>query len=90
MSKLWEYECPICKKHIISNLTVDEIKPFAGATTDCPACNGELLIDKDLTVKDFGEHLVNTYKSVGLNVSKEDALGNYIEIPENKENEVPN
>lgn len=76
---MWKYVCPICNKNIMENYEIETIKEHIGATHDCPECNGLLMIEEDLTCSDFGNELVNRYKEIGVNVTKEQATGTYID-----------
>lgn len=84
MEPKWEFDCPLCKKHIISTKTIEEVRPYIHGTTVCPACNGVILINPDFTCSDFGEYLVGVYKGMGVNTSKEEALHNYVEVATNE------
>ena len=80
----WIWVCPICHNTIHDSHSLDTIQDYVGATYNCPECGGDVLIQKDFTCIDFGDYLVNAYKSMGVNVSKNEALGNYIEVQPSK------
>ena len=84
MNPKWEFDCPLCKKHVVTEHSIDTIKFYIGSTTNCPLCDGIVLINPDLTCSDFGQYLVDAYKGAGVNTTKEEALGNYVEVPENE------
>lgn len=77
----WEYRCHICGNKIKEPYTQPFIKNrYIGATHNCPKCGGLLVINEDLSCSDFGEILQKRYKEMGLNVSKEQATGTYINV----------
>lgn len=76
---MWKYSCAICGKTITEDYSLEEVKEAVGATHNCPECNGLLLIQDDLTVIDFGNVLVNSYKEVGIEVDKETAVNSFVE-----------
>ena len=78
--KKWSYVCPICNQNVVEDYTEDEVKDYIGATHDCPKCNGLLRINEDLSCSDFGEELVERYKEMGLDITKDDATHSYIEV----------
>ena len=78
MNENWTYTCPICKKQIVEKYSEDFVKEYIGATHDCPNCNGLLMINEDLSVKDFGAELVNSYKELGIDVTEEEATSSFI------------
>jgi len=84
---MWKYKCPICGEIITEDYTIDIVKDYIGATHDCPKCDGLLMIEKDLSVSEFGNELVHRYNELGVDVSKEDATGTFIEF-EQEINEV--
>ena len=66
------------KKFILESQ--EYIKKYGiGASHNCPNCSGLLIINEDLTCSDFGEKLVNCYKEMGVDVSKEEASSIYID-----------
>ena len=79
-SSRWKWICPVCKKEIEEEYTVDEVRDYVGATHNCPECNGLVMIEEDLTCSDFGNELVKRYADMGLNVSKEEASNSHITL----------
>lgn len=75
----WVWQCPICKTKMREDRPISEVRSYIGATHDCPYCGGTVIINEDLTVSDFGTQLVDSYNSMGLKVTKEEALGNFVE-----------
>ena len=91
---MWKWTCPMCGKEIYEELSLKVVKEYIGATHDCPECGGLVMIEEDLTCTNFAKELSCRYAEMGLIVSPEEAVGNYIELtepvirleyPENKE-----
>ena len=80
MSDWWKWTCPLCKQDVKEDIPIETVKLYIGGTHNCPKCDGLVLINEDLTCSDFGDLLVNTYKSAGCDVTKEQAVGNYVEV----------
>lgn len=74
----WNYICEICKNNIVEDHDIEVVKEHIGATHDCPKCDGLLIINENLTVSDFGNILVERYRQLGLDVTKEEATGTYM------------
>lgn len=77
---MWRYKCPICGGDVMEEYDIETVKAYVGATHDCASCGGLLMIEKDLSVSDFGNELVKRYKEMGIDVSKEEAAGTYIDL----------
>lgn len=79
MPNMWNFTCPICGEEVPTDYTIDEVKDCIGFTTDCYKCGGLLMINDDLTCRDFGKELAQSYKDYGIDVTPEQAAGNYVE-----------
>jgi endogenous inhibitor of DNA gyrase (YacG/DUF329 family) len=62
--KRWEFICPICKKKVVNDYDVEEIKDYIGATYDCPECGETVRIKSDLTVENFETILSDIFSEV--------------------------
>jgi len=77
---MWEYVCPLCNERVKTKHDLETANGHIGSTLDCQLCQGLLIIEDDLSVTDFGEVLVKRYAEAGLEVSKEQATGSFIEF----------
>ena len=77
----WKATCPCCGATLYyEDATNKDMLDNVGATLDCAKCNALLRLKGNLTLEDFGEALVKIYAEEGVEVSKEEALSNYIEF----------
>lgn len=74
----WEYDCPVCEKHVKTGHTLDTIANAVGFTYDCNECGHTIQIEENYAVSDFGKALVESYRDYGISVSREEAESSYM------------